>query len=244
VNLAGFKSVAAEPVRVNGAFVGLLAGNDAHAEAYDDAFDGLQDGQDPPVVTVCCSDSRVLADHMWANDEPGRVFSCENIGNRVVQRTAGGEAVSGDVAYPVVAADAETVAVVGHTSCGAVTATHDAMAGDPPAAGEQAGIGHCVDLLAERLADGVELLPAELDRPARIDHLVEYNVDRQVRFLLDSDDVPGDVEVVGAVYDFQDTYGGRRGEVHVVNVDGERDPTALRESHPEVADRVSRLWEY
>jgi carbonic anhydrase len=32
--------------------------------------------------------------------------------------------------------------------------------------------------------------------------------------------------------------------VHVVNVEGERDPEALREAYPEFADRVGRRWTY
>jgi carbonic anhydrase len=77
-----------------------------------------------------------------------------------------------------------------------------------------------------------------------VNRLVEYNVDRQVEFLLDSEDVPDRVDVVGAIYDFQDVYGGRRGEVHVINVDGEPDVGVLREMHPEIDSRVERLWEY
>jgi len=223
------------------AFVALLAGNASHARRYDGAFDDLQDGQAPAVVTVCCSDSRVLADRMWANDEPGGVFSCENIGNRVHQRTETGDVLSGDVAYPLVLAGAEVAVVVGHTGCGAVTATYDALTDaveGPP------GVRYCVDLLADRLAAGVDALPEDLDRAERIQHLVEYNVDRQVDFVRDAEEVPDDVQVVGAVYDFQDVYGGNRGEVHVVNVDGERDPDALRAAHPAAADRVARRWTY
>jgi carbonic anhydrase len=50
--------------------------------------------------------------------------------------------------------------------------------------------------------------------------------------------------VAGVVYDFQDVYGGERGEVHVVNVDGEHDPETLRAAHPDIADRIDRLWTY
>jgi carbonic anhydrase len=46
------------------------------------------------------------------------------------------------------------------------------------------------------------------------------------------------------VYDFQDVYSGRRGEVHVVNVDGETDVEAVRDDHPAVGSRVERLWTY
>ncbi|WEL17458.1 Carbonic anhydrase [Halorhabdus sp. SVX81] len=219
----------------------MLAGNTEHAVAFDDRFDTLQHGQRPPAVTVTCSDSRVLADHVWNNDEPGTIFTVSNIGNRVVQHADGESVVSGDVLYPIVHTGTETAVVVGHTGCGAVTATYDALTGglsEPP------GIDHSVGLLEPLLQAGVEALPDTLDRAAAIDHLVEYNVDRQVAFLRDSPDVPADVDVVGVVYDFQDRYDGRRGEVHVINVNGETDPDALRKTHPEISDRIDRLWEY
>ena len=221
--------------------VDLLAGNEEHAGSFDDRFDSLQDAQHPEAVTVCCSDSRVLQDLIWGNDEPGQVFTCGNIGNRVVQRTATGQAVSGDVLYPIEHTGTDLAIVVGHTGCGAVTATYAALTdglSEPP------GIEHCIDLLAPHLEGGVGTLPEGLSESAAVNHLVEYNVDRQVEALTDSADVPASVTVVGAVYDFQDAYGGRRGEVHVVNVDGRADPRRLRETYPEIAGRVRRLWMY
>ena len=226
---------------MNDVFAEMLAGNEAHAATFDDRFDDLQNSQRPAAVTVCCSDSRVLQDHMWDNDDPGRVFTCSNIGNRVRQRTDAGDAVSGDVLYPVAHTGTETVVVVGHTGCGAVTATYDALTGD---VSEPPGIEHCISILEPMLADGVEALPEGLDRPGAINHLVEYNVDRQVAFLRESDEVPPSVEVYGAVYDFQDAYDGRRGELHVINVDGERDVEALRNQYPAEAGRIDRLWTY
>jgi carbonic anhydrase len=226
---------------MNRTFVDLLDRNLGHAAAFGDRFDDLQDAQHPHTVTVCCSDSRVLQDHIWGNDEPGRIFTCGNIGNRVTQRTADGDVVSGDVLYPLAHTGTETAVVVGHTGCGAVTATYDALTdgiAEPP------GIEHCLDLLTPHLEPGVDALPADLDRAAAINRLVEYNVDRQVECLVESDDVPSEVEVVGCVYDFQDIYSGDRGEIHVVNVDGERRTGRLREHHAEIGDRIDRLWEY
>ncbi|SFL15471.1 carbonic anhydrase [Halogranum rubrum] len=223
------------------ALVDLLQRNAEHAETFQSKFDDVQDAQHPDVVTVCCSDSRVLQDHIWGNDEPGDIFTCGNIGNRVVQRTEGGDVVSGDVLYPVAHTGTETIVVVGHSGCGAVTATYDALTdglSDAP------GIEHCLDVLKPYLEPGVHELPSDLDRTGAINHLVEYNVDRQVEFLLDSDEIADDVDVVGVVYDFQDVYGGRRGEVHVVNVDGETSVETLREEYPDIASRVDRLWEY
>ncbi|MBX0323388.1 IcfA [Halomicroarcula sp. F13] len=219
----------------------LLERNADHAERFADRFDDVQDAQHPEAVTVCCSDSRVLQDAIFGNEDPGYLFTCGNIGNRVVQRTEAGEVVSGDVLYPLAHTGTETAVVVGHTGCGAVTATYDDLTeglSEPP------GIEHCIGLLKPHLEGGVESLPDDVGRAGAINRLVEYNVDRQVEVLVESDDVAEDVEVVGAVYDFQDVYGGQRGELHVVNVDGETSVETLRAEYPDMADRVHRLWEY
>ncbi len=219
----------------------LLEQNADHADAFQDRFDSVQDSQEPDVVTVCCSDSRVLQDQMWGNEAPGRIFTCGNIGNRVVQQTDAGEAVSGDVLYPIEHTGTKTAIVVGHTGCGAVTATYDDLT---DGLSEPAGIEHCLGLLKPHLEPGVDALPDDIDRTEAINRLVEYNVDRQVEFLKESDDVPEDVDVIGVVYDFQDVYSDKRGEVQVINVNGETSVDALRDEHPEIDSRIDRLWEY
>ncbi|SFS07159.1 carbonic anhydrase [Halomicrobium zhouii] len=222
-------------------FVDILERNADHAEAFQFSFDDLQEDQHPEVVSVSCSDSRVLHDHVWGNDEPGHVFTCSNIGNRVTQRGASGDVVSGDVLYPVEHTGTETVVVMGHTGCGAVTATYDALShglSDLP------GIEYCLELLKPHVEPGVEALPDGLDRSAAVNHLVEYNVDQQVSVLRDCDEIGDTVDVIGVVYDFQGVYGGRRGEVHVINVDGERSVEALREAYPQIDSRIDRLWTY
>ncbi|WP_135661621.1 carbonic anhydrase [Halorhabdus rudnickae] len=222
-------------------FISMLTGNAAHAEAFDDQFGPLQDGQRPEAVTVCCSDSRVLQDHMWGNDAPGDLFTCGNIGNRVIQKVDGEAVISGDVLYPIAHTGTDVAVVVGHTGCGAVTATYDHLTDgldEPP------GIEHCVDLLAPSLERGLEKLPDGLEREAAINHLVEYNVDRQIEALEASEHVPDGTDLLGVVYDFQDVYSGRRGEVHVINVDGETDPETLGDTYPEIESRIRRLWTY
>jgi carbonic anhydrase len=219
----------------------LLDRNADHAEQFQSRFDDVQNAQYPDAVTVCCSDSRVLQDHVWGNDEPGHLFTCGNIGNRVVQQTADGRAVSGDVLYPIAHTETDTAIVMGHTGCGAVTATYDALTGG---VSEPAGIEHCLSLLKPHLEPALSELPEGIDRADAINRLVEYNVDRQVEALLDSDDVPADTTIVGVVYDFQDVYSGTRGEVHVVNVAGETNVETLREEYPDIESRIERLWEY
>jgi carbonic anhydrase len=241
-------------------FVDLLDANRSHVDAYADRFDDLQDAQHPDAVTVCCSDSRVLQDRIWGNDDPGSVFTVGNIGNRVLQRTDAGEDVaSGDVLYPLAYTDTKTAVVVGHTGCGAVTATFDAVRADrdddpvaddadapapTPANDHPAGVERCIDLLRPGLEPGVDVLPEGVTHADAVNQLVEYNVDRQIDALRESDDVPDDVDVYGVVYDFQDVYGGARGEVHVVNANGEHDPNAIRDANPAFADRVTRRFEH
>jgi carbonic anhydrase len=222
-------------------FVEMLQGNESHVAEFRDRFDDVQDAQYPDAVTICCSDSRVLQDHAWGNEKPGHIFTCGNIGNRVVQHTESGPAVSGDVLYPIAHAGTEVAVVMGHTGCGAVTATYDDITGG---LSEPAGIEHCVGLLRPHIEPGVDALPEDVDRTGAINRLVEYNVDRQVAFLRESEDISDSVDIVGAVYDFQDVYSGERGEVHVINVDGETDPDALRSAHPESESRVERLRTY
>lgn len=226
---------------MNQTVVDLLANNANHVEDFKTRFDHLQDGQQPDAVTICCSDSRVLQDHLWGNDEPGQLFSCGNIGNRVIQRTHEGAVVSGDVLYPIAHAGTKTAIVVGHTGCGAVTATYDDLI---RGLDEPAGISRCLELLRPQLEPALGLLPDDIDRAGTINRLVEYNVDRQIEHLRTSDDVPDDVDCLGVVYDFQDIYSGDRGEVHVINVDGKTDVETLCEEYPEIESRIERLWEY
>lgn len=222
-------------------FVELLRSNLDHAKIFNNRFDEVQDSQEPDFVTVCCSDSRVLQDHMWGNEHPGKVFTCSNIGNRVFQSTVDGKKVSGDVLYPVRHTGTKNVVVIGHTGCGAVTATYRDISEHLD---EPSGIRHCIDLLKERMQEGVEKLPDDISDSKAINYLVEYNVDQEINFLRDSDEIPEDVDVIGAVYDFQDVYSGSRGELHIVNINGENKVGELRDQNPEIQDRIERISEF
>lgn len=223
------------------AFESLIAGNDDHVRAVAEDLAAVESGQSPDVVTVCCSDSRVLQDHMWGNSDPGRVFTVSNIGNRVEQTTSDGDVVSGDILYPLLHTDTGTAVVVGHSGCGAVTAAYGALT---DGIDEPTGIEHCVDLLVHRIEPGIDDLPDDLDHADAVNHLVEYNVDQQVAALRESEDVPDETDVVGVVYDFQQAWGDKRGRIHVVNVNGDRDPDSIRSTHETLADHVTRRWTY
>ena len=203
----------------------LLARNRAHADGLPEGhFEDVLDGQKPPVVSLCCADSRVSQEGMWNVTEPGWLFTPSNIGN-VAWDLADTDSVDGNLLYPVANTGTRTVVVVGHTGCGAVTAAYEAATGGGLPA--EWGIRRRVEPLVPVVEDALSGSVADGDDV--IDRLVEYNVREQVAFLHESDEIPTDTTVLGFVYDFHCSYGNQRGRTSLVAADDETDPEALRE---------------
>ncbi|OYR65832.1 carbonic anhydrase [Halorubrum ezzemoulense] len=223
----------------------LLGRNDDHVAALPpDVFDSHRDGQRPGVVSVCCSDSRVSQEGMFAVDEPGFLFTSGAIGNSVSALVDGERVLDGSVAYPLRHTHTEVLAVVGHTGCGAVgAALAAARTGEFPAEpGVRAAVEALLPIVEAGLddpavvgegdgeaVDGTTDEDAESDAGVSVrDRLVEYNVHEQVAFARGSDEA-ADATVYGFVYDLHGVYGDRDGVAYLVNADGERDPAALRD---------------
>ncbi len=220
----------------------LIERNDAHVAALDRAaFDDCRDAQRPPVVSVCCSDSRVPQEGMWAADRPGFLFTVGNIGNRAVDVVDGDRVLSGSVAYPLAHTDTGVVVVVGHTGCGAIgAALVAAQTGEYP---DEPGVRADVAELVPVVESGLDHPAVDVTDPEDCAHdqLVEYNVHEQVAFVRGSDEAAA-ADVYGFVYDFHRAYGDRDGAVYLVNLNGERDPETLRAAAgPNHADHVGSL---
>jgi carbonic anhydrase len=210
------EAAAAEEVLVD-----LLAGNDRHvARLGEHAFDEIRDAQHPPVVSVCCSDSRVSQEGMWDVSEPGTLFTVTNIGNRATASVDGERVLDGGVAYPVTFTDTGVVAIVGHTGCGAVTAAYDVVRGEIALDELPPGIRDDV----EPLVANVESAPVDFDgaKKAVVDRLVEHNVREQVEFVAGRTDAA----VYGFVYDFHHRYGDVDGRTYLVAT-GDGDPAEV-----------------
>jgi carbonic anhydrase len=206
----------------------LLDRNDRHVGGLArDHFDGVQEGQSPPVVSVCCADSRVSQERMWSVREPGWLFTPANIGNLAMD-PARPQQVDGSLLYPVEHAGTSTIAIVGHTGCGALTAAYDVVMGGPPP--EAAGVAARIEPLIPIVERGLEAMEnPDRNRSAVIDELVEYNVQAQVQFLTESAEIPDAVRTFGFVYDLHGTYGGPRGRTYLVSADGVTAPAELSE---------------
>ncbi len=220
---------------------GLLEGNRRHVESLaEDHFADVQTGQSPAVVTVCCADSRVPQVGMWGTGEPGRLFTPSNIGNQVIDDADGELVVDGSLLYPIYHAGTDTVTVVGHTGCGAITAAYGIVTGDdrPGPRGVDALVDRLVPIVEDGLAS--DRIDTDTNEGMLINQLVEYNVDRQIAVLKQSEDVPDDVHCYGFVYDFQGIYGDDHGRAYLVNRHGETDPDEVASELPEEFQSVAR----
>lgn len=233
----------------------LSENNDEHVEKLGEELRKHLHGQDPEFTTVSCCDSRVLQGDLWENHDLGTEFTHGVIGNHVNTISLGGEVVpAGSVDYIPEHSETHTgIVIIGHTGCGAVTATYQAMKKavnednnvDKPTeiidaqensqefalenyTGETSGISADIFLLMKTgLAQDYENLDSQhLEEKEVINRLVEYNVDNQVEFLKERAEY-SDTEVFGAVYDMDGTY-GEPGKLYLTNFNGLKNPEELR----------------
>ena len=139
----------------------------------------LSTGQHPFAVVLCCSDSRVAPEIIF-DQKLGGLFVIRNAGNIV------DEEVLGSIEYAVEHLETPLVVVMGHSACGAVTAT--CQGGDLP--------GHILDL-AKRIKPS-------LDQGCCIDDNARRHAKRMAK-LIEEDEIVHHVgaKVIAAFYDIQ-----------------------------------------
>ena len=115
----------------------FVTGNLSNKDTYAEDRKRLCEGQHPFAVVLCCSDSRVVPEIIF-DQKLGDLFVIRNAGNIV------DEEVLGSIEYAVEHLETLLVVVMGHSACGAVTAT--CQGGDLP--------GHILDL-AKRIKPSI-----------------------------------------------------------------------------------------
>ena len=150
-------------------------------------------GQTPFATIVGCSDSRV----------PNEIIFDQGVGDLFITRTAGqvmAEASFGTIEYAVVALKTRLVVVLGHQSCGAVTAAMKRPANPP---------GHVVTLInaikpaALRAERGAGTAEQQLDAAIRENVIEQVNLLRGLEPVLSRGYDEGEIVIVGAVYDLE-----------------------------------------
>ncbi len=85
-------------------------------------YEGLQNTQDPEILFITCSDSRIVPG-LIIGSEPGDVFVIRNAGNIVPAYNEGvGAGVSATIEYAVTVLKVKSIVVCGHSDCGAMKA--------------------------------------------------------------------------------------------------------------------------
>ena len=84
------------------------------------------DGQNPDVLVIACSDSRVSPSAIF-NAHPGEIFVLRNVANIVppFDRSAGFHGTSAAIEFAVMALKVDAIMVMGHESCGGISAYLD-----------------------------------------------------------------------------------------------------------------------
>ncbi|MGO3152527.1 MAG: carbonic anhydrase [Galactobacter sp.] len=167
------------------------AGQPSRPNTDTDTRSQLAQGQDPFAAVVGCSDSRVPME--YALDAGyGDVFAIRTAGHTL------GETVIGSIEFAVAELGVPLVLVLGHTSCGAVTAAqHSLDTGETPGAN--------VGALVERILPSV--ISSREKGGTTVNEAVAEHSRRTVERLRDLSPVLHDAEsagklkIVGAVYD-------------------------------------------
>ena len=147
-------------------------------------------GQKPFATIVGCADSRV----------PNEMIFDQGVGDLFITRTAGqvmAEASYGTIEYATVALDTKLIVVLGHESCGAVTAAMK-LPENPP--------GHVVTLINSIKPATLKARKEGVSEKEQLDITVRANVLEQVNLLRGLEPVlsrkfdKGETLIIGAVY--------------------------------------------
>jgi len=103
----------------------LISGYREFREKFDsdhEVFEKLaEEGQNPKVLWIGCSDSRVVPELITGAD-PGELFDVRNIANVVPPAASVACATGAAVEYAVIHLDVRHIVVCGHTDCGGIKA--------------------------------------------------------------------------------------------------------------------------
>lgn len=135
-------------------------------------FKQLAQKQNPKVLFVTCSDSRVVPE-LFTQQEPGDLFVIRNAGNIVPSYGPEPGGVSATVEYAVSVLQVSDIVICGHSNCGAMSAISNCQGLDQlPAVAHWLRYADC----ARAIVDA----QTHADEHARIEALVRQNVIAQL----------------------------------------------------------------
>jgi len=169
----------------------FVSGHPVHPDETLDRIRELKKGQNPFVVVISCSDSR-LPPELIFDQGLGDVFSIRTAGNVI------GDYELGSIEYAVEHLHCKLIVVLGHENCGAIQAY--------ATSGEEKHDDHIQTLVDYIAAEEEEKIIPDSSR-SNIDILVKANIAHAVNLLRSSTPVlkplvdKNEVKVIGAYYD-------------------------------------------
>lgn len=204
----GANAIVEQPFDAKSALQNLVNDNVDYASKIVDENKYIQerDGQKPRVTMVLCSDSRVHTSS-FDNTPVGDLFIIRNIGNQL-------ETAEGSIEYGVNVLQTPILIFIGHSSCGAVKAALKDYSSLSPAMKK-------------------EVTQLQLNKNSELNKALEDNTNNQVRKSLSK--FAGLVKnkklnIIGAIYDFENNLGYGHGQLVFINLNGETSPAKIRSS--------------
>ena len=178
----------------------FVSGHSMHPHETPDRIRELKKGQEPFVVLVSCSDSRVPPELIF-DQGLGDVFSIRTAGNVI------GDFELGSIEYAVEHLHCKLIVVLGHENCGAIQAY--ASSGNAEHSEEHSAEhseDHIQSLINYIAAEEEEKMVPESQK-TNIDTLVKANIVHGVNLLKSSTPIlkplfdKGELKIIGAYYD-------------------------------------------
>lgn len=92
-----------------------------------DLFGSLATGQNPDILFITCSDSRIDP-NMLTGTHPGDLFICRNAGNIVPPHSNETGGMTASIEFAVAVLNVRHIIICGHTDCGAIKGALDLSA--------------------------------------------------------------------------------------------------------------------
>lgn len=88
---------------------------------HKERFESLADFQDPDVLFITCSDSRIDP-NLITQSNPGELFICRNAGNIIPPHSNETGGMTASIEYAVAVLGVKHIVICGHSNCGAMKA--------------------------------------------------------------------------------------------------------------------------
>lgn len=187
--------------------------------------------QYPDITLLTCSDARVPSSVVGPLFN--RVFAVENIGNQV-------KTSEGSILYGLLHLRTPLMLVVGHSDCGAIKAADSDFSGEPEA------IQLELQNVKASLQEAACPVSKDENAPLFYTQLAEFNVDRQIEYLLQNEEVAalvdkGELVIGGLMLDLHNVYGQGYASMFTININGKCQPeTAAAPGDRVLANRWRR----